>query len=47
MKDFRTKNIFLYGPGHGKYPHSDKEFYDLNDGEIVLKNLTNFIELYE
>ena len=47
MRDFRTKNIFLYGPGHGKYPHSDKEFYDLNDGEIVLKNLTNFIELYE
>ena len=46
MKAFRTKNIFLYGPGHGKYPHSSKEFYDLKDGNLVLKNLIDLIDSF-
>lgn len=46
MSKFKTKNIFLYGPGYGKYAHSNKEFYSLKDGNLVLKNLIDFIKTF-
>jgi acetylornithine deacetylase/succinyl-diaminopimelate desuccinylase-like protein len=46
MSKFKTKNIFMYGPGYGKYAHSNKEFYSFKDGNLVLKNLIDFIKIF-
>lgn len=43
MRHFPTKNICLYGPGGGKNPHSENEYYFLSHMPIVAQNILDFI----